>query len=189
MVKIKYNNGEIFFPVKFRRINENVVYIIGDLPINNTGFIAYNDDEETILGDYSDYRTVYREMGDGIQYSNNGSIWVEPTHTLDFFVIWEDDEHAATERPSKVLVTLKNQSNEEEIEVEIKKSDNWIYTLNNVPASQTYMIVSGEEVENYEYSIPDISNIVYYYTAPTWSDKIESQVFYTAMETDTLLED
>lgn len=85
MIKIKFNDEPYMHDVEFRRLNDNIVYIIGLQEINTTGFKTFDSDGE-YLGDFSDYATMYRALSDGIQYSNNGSVWIEPITELKAIV-------------------------------------------------------------------------------------------------------
>ena len=81
MIKIKYNNSNIFEEVTFSKIG-NTVSLKGTTE-NNSGFKTYRMSGEQ-LGDFSDYTTTYRLLDDEVQYSNDGSIWVEPeTHPYE----------------------------------------------------------------------------------------------------------
>ena len=81
MIKIKYNNSNIFEEVTFSKIG-NIVSLKGATE-NNSGFKTYRISGEQ-LGDFSDYTTTYRLLDDEVQYSNDGSVWVEPeTHTYE----------------------------------------------------------------------------------------------------------
>lgn len=81
MIKIKYNNSNIFEEVAFSKIG-NIVFLKGATE-NNSGFKTYRMSGEQ-LGDFSDYTTTYRLLDDEVQYSNDGSIWVEPeTHPYE----------------------------------------------------------------------------------------------------------
>ena len=75
MIKIKYNNSNIFEEVTFSK-TDNIVSLKGTKE-NNSGFKTYRLSGEQ-LGDFSDYTTTYRVLDDEVQYSNDGSIWVEP---------------------------------------------------------------------------------------------------------------
>lgn len=78
MIKVKYNNEDFMESVSFSRESEHVVTLTGTTKENESGFKTYRLDGETQLGDFSDYVTVYRTLDDSIQYSNDGSVWVEP---------------------------------------------------------------------------------------------------------------
>ena len=77
MIKIKYNNSNTFEEVAFSKIG-NIGSLKGTTE-NNSGFKTYRMNGEQ-LGDFSDYTTIYRLLDDEVQYSNDGSIWVEPSH-------------------------------------------------------------------------------------------------------------
>ena len=76
MIKIKFNNSDIFHEVEFSRA-KNTVTLKGITEVNNSGFTTYRLNGEQ-LGDFSDYTTTYRILDNEVQYSNDGSIWVEP---------------------------------------------------------------------------------------------------------------
>lgn len=58
-------------------INDNIIEVVG-LPLTSNGFTMYLDNDMAV-GDYKAYTTLYRTMGEQVyQYSNNGSIYVEP---------------------------------------------------------------------------------------------------------------
>lgn len=72
------NDEEITYNIEFRKINNNVVEITGDnLPIKNCGFTLSrlkHDDN----WDYTKFTTIYRELENGAQFSNDESVYVEP---------------------------------------------------------------------------------------------------------------
>lgn len=76
MIKIKYNNKNIFEEVTFYR-NGNLVTMTPTTP-NTSGFTTWKLDGVTQLGDFSDFTTVYKVDGDSVTYSNDGSVYVEP---------------------------------------------------------------------------------------------------------------
>ena len=77
MIKIKFNNENIFKEVEFSR-TENTVTLKGVTEENTSGFTTWRMDGKTQLGDFSDFTTVFRVDGDSVSYSNDGSIYVEP---------------------------------------------------------------------------------------------------------------
>ena len=76
MIKIKYNNKNIFEEVTFYR-NGNLVTMTPTSP-NTSGFTTWKLDGKTQLGDFSAYITVYKVEGNSVTYSNDGSVYVEP---------------------------------------------------------------------------------------------------------------
>lgn len=77
MIKIKFNDRENFEEVTFSRLSDNIVALKGATE-NNSGFTTYKLSGEQ-LGDFSDYTTTYRLLDGEVQYSNDGSVYVEPT--------------------------------------------------------------------------------------------------------------
>ena len=76
MIKIKYNNKNIFEEVTFYRDN-NLVTMTPTAP-NTSGFTTWKLDGKTQLGDFSDFTTIYKVDGESVTYSNDGSVYVEP---------------------------------------------------------------------------------------------------------------
>ena len=76
MVKIKYNDKTTFEKVRFSR-TENTVALKGVTEENTNGFTTWRMDGKTQLGDFSDFTTVYRKGENFIEYSNDGSVYVE----------------------------------------------------------------------------------------------------------------
>ena len=77
MLELKYINLETSYEVDFSRISDNIIEIQGNFPAKSYGFTLsrpnQNDD-----WDYSDFTTVYRTLDNGIQFSNDGSVYIEP---------------------------------------------------------------------------------------------------------------
>lgn len=76
MIKIKYNNSDIFHEVEFSR-TEHTVTLKGITETNASGFCTYRLTGQQ-LGDFSDFNTIYKVDGNSITYSNDGSVYVEP---------------------------------------------------------------------------------------------------------------
>lgn len=74
MIKIKYNDSNIFEEVTFNRVG-NLVTITPTKP-NTSGFTTYRMSCEQ-LGDFSDYNTIYKVEGNSVTYSNDGSVYKE----------------------------------------------------------------------------------------------------------------
>lgn len=80
MIKIRYNNNDIFEQVSFSR-NGNLV-TISPTTQNVSGFTTYRMSGEQ-LGDFSDFTTVYNVDGDSVTYSNDGSVYKEIPQPTD----------------------------------------------------------------------------------------------------------
>lgn len=76
MIYIKFNDSPSIIGVKFKRISENVVSLGGITDINSSGFKTYTE-SGSMLGDFREYKTLYRVLNNEVQYSNNGEVYVE----------------------------------------------------------------------------------------------------------------
>lgn len=77
MIYLQYVGEEIKYPVEFRKISQNVVQVKGELPAQINGFDCISPK----VGDpwkYREFTTVYRVIEGGVQFSNDGSVWVAP---------------------------------------------------------------------------------------------------------------
>lgn len=89
-MQIKYiKSGEIYEIKSVEQINDNVVQIKGNIPIQEYGFVL-SEDGETFGKDYSHYRTIYRIIDGGAQFSNNGNVWTGGDETEPPDVIPDD---------------------------------------------------------------------------------------------------
>lgn len=77
MLNFNYIGSEDIYNVQFSRISPNVVQVLGDLPFSDAGF-TLSRPEKNDPWDYPEYTTLYREIEGGLQFSNNGSVYVEP---------------------------------------------------------------------------------------------------------------
>lgn len=74
-MKIQYIKSKETYDIEsVEKINDNVVQITGNLPIQEYGFML-SEDGKDFDGDYSRYRTIYRTIEGGAQFSNNGNVW------------------------------------------------------------------------------------------------------------------
>lgn len=72
MLKLKYISDEEIYDVEFRTVSNNIVELMGDFPIKDTGFTLSRTEHEDNW-DYTGYTTVYREIEGGVHFSNDGS--------------------------------------------------------------------------------------------------------------------
>lgn len=77
MIKVLFNGEAEMREVSFSRDSAHHVTLIGDLPERIDGFCTYRMNGQT-LGDFSAYKTVYRMLENGVQLSDDGSVWSEP---------------------------------------------------------------------------------------------------------------
>lgn len=141
MEKIKFNKNDIIFNVRMTRVKDDVIKIESEKAIPNeiitNGFAIINEFNDSIMADYSDYKTIYVESTDNAYYLSTGDKYVEPT-----------PENPEPTEP--IIETLEN----------IKT--NKISELN---AICNKMITSGVDVEidgkteHFSYTIEDQANI------------------------------
>lgn len=78
MLNMNYINSTIKYAVNFKTITSNIIEIKGDFPIQTDGIQISREKKPDDVWNYSDYTTVYREIEGGVQFSNDGSVYVEP---------------------------------------------------------------------------------------------------------------
>jgi len=181
MIKIKYNNSSQMISCEFRVIDENVCYIIGSNVENTSGFKTY-DEEDHELGDWSQYTTVYRVLEDGIQYSNDGSVYVVPVEDISIKVEFDED---VAQIPTSVNVTLLSAFEVEKV-VNVYAKNNWELVVKDLSIEEFWYVMKSENIEGCYWSIKN-NVITYHRIYPSKEDKLEAQVLYTAMMTDTLI--
>lgn len=84
MLTLKYAGENTGYEVLFKNVSQHVVQVTGYFPVKQKGFLLYRDGIEDILGDYSGYKTVYREVEHGAQFSDDGTVYVAPLPTVNF---------------------------------------------------------------------------------------------------------
>lgn len=179
MIYIKFNDQNIKIPVNsFRRINNNIIAMSSTIE-NTSGFKTYNNDEE--VGDFSSYTTIYRTTAEEIFFSNNGSTYIEPTKTISVSIVWDDQDNIDGMRPKSVTIKANQQT--------FIITDPWTIDI-SLPISQTLVIEKVEAINSYqviqEYNIITCQHDV---KTPSWQEKIDAQVLYTGLLTDSLLEE
>ena len=77
MLRLKFIGCKTEYNVDFSRISNHVIQVIGELPFKDKGFHLSRIGKEDAW-DYSGYTTLYREVEGGLQFSDDGSVYVEP---------------------------------------------------------------------------------------------------------------
>lgn len=77
MLNMKYIGSKTIYEVEFSRKSNHVVQIIGDFPVKDKGFKLSRDGSDDGW-DYSNYKTMYRKIEGGVQFSDDGSVYVAP---------------------------------------------------------------------------------------------------------------
>lgn len=76
-MRIKYLNLKTEYEAEFKIVSEHVVQLTGKLPTTGSGFKVYRNDGR-LIGTYATFTTVHKVLEDGYQYSDDGSIHIEP---------------------------------------------------------------------------------------------------------------
>lgn len=84
MFTLKYAGEKTGYEVSFRNVSQHVVQITGYFPVKQKGFLLYREGDEEPLGDYTDHKTVYREVDHGAQFSDDGSVYIAPLAMVTF---------------------------------------------------------------------------------------------------------
>ena len=156
MIKIKFNEIEKPINVSFS-IQNNIITLTGNVPKNTSGFIAYTVND-IVLGDYSDFTTIYRVLPDAVQFSNDGSVWVPPKKNVLIAASWDDGNDVKGIRPAEVAIDILLNGEKYE-SIKLNSSMGWQYELTNVLESDEYTI-NVEDVTDYSYLINGTS-VVY----------------------------
>jgi len=77
MLNMKYKDSQETYTVNFKRISDKIIELCGDFPVKRSGFVLSRIGKEDGW-DYSAYKTVYKEIENGVQFSNDGSIYIPP---------------------------------------------------------------------------------------------------------------
>ena len=156
MIKIKFNEIEKPINVSFS-IQNNIITLTGNVPKNTSGFIAYTVND-IVLGDYSEYTTIYRVLPDAVQFSNDGSVWVPPKKDVLIAASWDDGDDVKGIRPAEIAIDILL-NGEKDKSIKLNSSMGWQYELTNVLESDEYTI-NVEDVTDYSYLINGTS-VVY----------------------------
>ena len=156
MIKIKFNEIEKPINVSFS-IQNNIITLTGNVSKNTSGFIAYTVND-IVLGDYSDFTTIYRVLPDAVQFSNDGSVWVPPKKNVLIAASWDDGNDVKGIRPAEVAINILL-NGEKDKSIKLNSSMGWQYELTNVLESDEYTI-NVEDVTDYSYLINGTS-VVY----------------------------
>ena len=76
MLNLKYIGSKTTYEVEFSRISPHVVQALGELPFKDKGF-NLSRPEKNDPWDYPGFTTLYREIEGGLQFSDDGSTYVE----------------------------------------------------------------------------------------------------------------
>lgn len=77
MLTMKYVGSKTVYEVEFRKVSARIVELRGDFPAKDKGFTLSRDESDDEW-DYKNFKTVYRKIDGGVQFSDDGSVYVAP---------------------------------------------------------------------------------------------------------------
>ena len=159
MLSLNYVGEYDSYEVEFDR-NEHVVTLKGDFPIKTTGFYLSQLGKINDL-DYTAFKTVYKVIAGGVQFSDDGSVWVEPTRDVTVQAVWDDHDNIEGLRPESVAVTVNGKS-------VMLEADAWSITYEDIKESEVIEVTDAADITGYDKTIND-TTVVYHheYLDPT----------------------
>ena len=76
MIKVRFNNEKVFRDAEFDIVSGKIVQLVGNIEANTSGFGIYHNN--MLIGDYSKYTTIYKQVDGGYQFSRDGSSTIKP---------------------------------------------------------------------------------------------------------------
>ena len=144
MLSLNYVGEYDSYAVEFDR-NEHVVTLKGDFPIKTTGFYLSQPGKINDLN-YTAFKTVYRVIAGGVQFSDDGSVWVEPTRDVTVQAVWDDNSNIEGLRPESVAVTVNGN-------VVMLEADVWSVTYENIKESEVIEVTDAADIAGYNKTI------------------------------------
>lgn len=159
MLSLNYVGEYDSYEVEFDR-NEHVVTLKGDFPIKTTGFYLSQLGKINDLN-YTAFNTVYRVIAGGVQFSDDGSVWVEPTRDVIVQAVWDDHGNIEGLRPASVAVTVNGK-------VVMLEADSWNITYEGIKESEVIELTDAADIAGYDKTING-TTVVYHheYLDPT----------------------
>ena len=159
MLSLNYVGEYDSYEVEFDR-NEHVVTLKGDFPIKTTGFYLSQLGKINDLN-YTAFKTVYRVIAGGVQFSDDESVWVEPTRDVTVQAVWDDHNDIEKLRPESVAVTVNGK-------VVMLEADAWSITYEAIKESEVIEVTDAADIAGYD-KIINGTTVVYHheYLDPT----------------------
>ena len=159
MLSLNYVGEYDSYEVEFDR-NEHVVTLKGDFPIKTTGFYLSQPGKVNDIN-YTAFKTVYRVIAGGVQFSDDESVWVEPTRDVTVQAVWDDHDDIEGLRPKSVAVTVNGK-------VVMLEADAWSITYEAVKESEVIEVTDAADINGYDKTING-TTVVYHheYLDPT----------------------
>ena len=165
MYDLRYQNQDKRYRVDFKRIADNVVEVVGDFPIMPDGFYLSRPDCSDNW-DYTDYSTPYRKIECGVQFSNDGTVYIEPTHDVIIEAIFED-----VDEQSVLVVVYKNGTEYETITLDHENGFKHVYA--DEPIKNTFEVFA-DDIEGAD-KVVNGTTITYSLPAP-YEPTIDEQI-------------
>ena len=153
MLSLNYVGEYDSYEVEFDR-NEHVVTLKGDFPIKTTGFYLSQLGKINDLN-YTAFKTVYRVIAGGVQFSDDGSVWVEPTRDVTVQAVWDDHDDIEGLRPESVAVTVNGK-------VVMLEADAWSVTYEAIKESEVIEVTDAAAIDGYDKTING-TTVVYHH--------------------------
>ena len=144
MLSLNYVGEYDSYEVEFDR-NEHVVTLKGDFPIKTTGFYLSQPGKINDLN-YTAFKTVYKVIAGGVQFSDDGSVWVEPTRDITVQAVWDDHDDIDGLRPESVAVTVNGK-------VVMLEADAWSITYEAIKESEVIEVTDAADINGYDKTI------------------------------------
>ena len=141
MLSLNYVGEYDSYEVEFDR-NEHVVTLNGDFPIKTAGFYLSQPGKVNDLN-YTAFKTVYRVIAGGVQFSDDGSVWVEPTKDVTVQAVWDDHDDIEGLRPASVAVTVNGK-------VVMLEADAWNITYEGIKESEVIEVTDAADIAGYD---------------------------------------
>lgn len=136
MLKTKFNDSENYIYTSFSMSNGIVTLKGSDVPESEAGFRLYKSNGK-VLGNYDDYKTVYRVLEDGVQFSNDGSKYIEPTYDVVVSIIWNTNK-------IRNIVTVEIEHEDKKDNINLTSDNNWSFTYSNIPVSISFSVTAPD---------------------------------------------
>ena len=160
MLSLNYVGEYDSYEVEFDR-NEHVVTLKGDFPIKTTGFYLSQLGKINDL-DYTAFKTVYRVIAGGVQFSDDGSVWVEPTRDVTVQAVWDDHDDIEGLRPYEVIIKVNGK------DVVLSAEAAWQRVYEDIKESEVIEVTGAADIAGYDKTING-TTVVYHheYLDPT----------------------
>lgn len=183
-MKLIYNGETTEYNIEFSRISANVCRIIGDLPAKEKGFKLLRDKYHTLIADYSEFNTVYRTIEGGVEFSNDGSRYEEPTKDNVIVINWNDEDDADGIRPEKVTVSVKHGDVVEDID--ITKDMGWKKTITDKESVE--YLIKARDVQGYTMNESELYVTYYHEVHHMMQPTLEKRVSDVEMAISDILD-